>query len=408
MKNSIKFLILPIVVVTTLVGFAPSAYAVTPLDVQFIPDPLFNKPNFLPLDTTSGTVTVTNNSDSTQTIITEAINILDNDNFGSLLRLKIDGSSGNLYDDSLANFFSTSGEVPLGTIVSGGSRTFTYTVLFIDSSDNSYQGKTLGFDVCVGFQGGTSRCGNTVVGGENDTGDGNGGGGGTDNPPSGGTIPGSGGGGGGGGGGVGLAIYNEQVVNVDVGAGTALIQWNTNLYSTSQVIYGPTPPSYTLDLGLLPNLGYPLGSPEYSTKVVNHAVLITGLSPSTTYVYRVVSRASPPTVSVEHQFTTLALASTQTGSAPVPFVDGATGQAGSDEIGSPSTGSTGSPQAGAVEGTSSEEIATGTPTLQLAAALFGLPAGLIEFFQSFGFWFLLLLILIALIIWFVRRRYSNQ
>ena len=204
---------------------------------------------------------------------------------------------------------------------------------------------------------------------------------------------------------MGLAIYNEQVSNLNVGTGTAFIEWDTNLYSTSQVIYGPVSGGpYTLNPGLLPNLGYPLGSPEYPTKVMHHAVFLTGLSPSTTYVYRVVSRASPPTVSAERQFTTLALASPpQTSSSLSGQVPTPPATTGSEDVGS----SGGAGGTGTGVGTSSEEAATATPTLQLASALFGLPAGLLEFFQSFGLW-LLLLILAILIARFVWRHYRNS
>ena len=281
-KKFIKILILAVALVTMIGGFAPRVFAtpVTPLDVQFIPDPLFVKPNFLPLDETSGTATVTNNSGQEQTIATEAINILNNDNFGSLLHLKIMENSTVLYDDSLADFFS-SGEISLGTISNGTSKIFSYTVSFIDSSDNSYQGKTLGFDVCVGYQGGETHCGNTVIGNEN----GGGGGGGS----SGSTV---------------LIIFNEQAFNITnvAGNGSATITWNTNKLATSQVIYGLSPGPYTLSL-TPPNYGYPFSNIEDETKVINHSMLLTGLTPGATYVYRVVSRASPATVSYEHQFT---------------------------------------------------------------------------------------------------------
>src|SRR3990167_5240502 len=166
MKNFLKILILPVVVIAIL-GFAPRVFAVeAPLEVQFDPNPLFDEANFLPLDETSGVVTVTNDSGATQTILTEAINILDNDNLGSLLHLIIKEGATTLFDDSLADFFADAGEVSLGVISNGASRIFTYTISFIDSSDNSYQGKTLGFDICVGFEGGNTHCGDTVAGSE--------------------------------------------------------------------------------------------------------------------------------------------------------------------------------------------------------------------------------------------------
>jgi hypothetical protein len=283
MKKFLKILILPVAIITMFWSFSNIALADAPLGVQFVPNPLFNKTNFLPLDETSGTATVTNNSGATQTVLTEAINIADNNNLGSLLHLTIKENSITLFDNSLANFLSTAGEVSLGTISNGASKTFTYTVSFINSSDNSYQGKTLGFDVCVGFQGGDTHCGGTVVGGDD--------GGGSSGGSSGSMQR--------------LIIFNEQALNItNVGASReATITWNTNLLSTSQVVYGlASGGPYTLVL-TPPDFGYPLFTPEDSAKVIDHSMFLTGLIPGETYLYRVISRASPPTVSPEHQFT---------------------------------------------------------------------------------------------------------
>src|SRR3989344_6050611 len=290
MKKIIQKLILTGFTVVTLFGFASNVSADN-LDVTFTPNPLFSQSNFLPMDVISGTVAVTNNSGTTQNILTEAINVSDADNFGSLLNLTISG--GTPYSDSLADFFSTAGEVPLGSISNGESKTFTNTISFSDSSDNTYQGKTLGFDICVGFEGGTTHCGDTVTSPEN-------GGGGPGDPPGGGSNSGSGSSGS-----IILQIFNEQALNIsNVGnSGEATITWDTNKLATSQVIYGPVPGPYTLDLNLLPNLGYPLGTSEDPTKVLHHSMLLTGLTPGETYLYRVVSHASPATVSFEHQFT---------------------------------------------------------------------------------------------------------
>ena len=291
MHNFLKILILPIAIITILVGFAPRVLAVAPLSVQFVPDPLFNKPNFLPGDETSGEVTVTNNSGTVQNILTETINVFDTDNFGQLLRLKIVENNGTLFDDFLADFFATAGEFPLGPISDGESKTFTFAISFVDSDDDSYQGKTLGFDVCVGFEGEQTRCGNTVVGDENGSSVG-------DNGMS--SISGTNGSfgsSGGSGSQAHLVILNEQAINIPN------ITWTTNILSTSQVVYGlASGGPYNLVL-TPPNFGYSLSTPENLTKVTHHSVFLPGLIPGETYVYRVISRASPPTISFERQFT---------------------------------------------------------------------------------------------------------
>ncbi len=77
---------------------------------------------------------------------------------------------------------------------------------------------------------------------------------------------------------------------------TATINWNTNEPATSQVEYGPT-------------VAYGSTTPLDTSLVTNHSVVITGLTPGTTYHYRVISRdAATPTPnqaeSEDHEFTT--------------------------------------------------------------------------------------------------------
>ena len=376
MKKFTKILILAVALITMIGSFAPRAFAVavTPLDVQFVPDPLFVKPNFLPLDETYGTATVSNNSGATQTILTEANHVLDNDHFGNLLKLKIVGASGTLFDNTLAYFFTTAGEYSLGTIETGETKTFTYTVTFINSNDNSYQGKTLGFDVCIGFQGGNATdCGNTAIGNENGSGS-NGG------SSSGSTV---------------LVIFNVQALNItNVNAsGSATITWDTNKLATSQVVYGPTPPSYTLNL-TPPNFGYPLFVAENPTKVINHSMLLTGLIPGTTYKYRVISRASPATVSPEFQFTV-----------PLPTqVDNGLVLGASTENG------TGGGQ-GSVLGANTENVPTddgevaGESINNLAGAVGGVVTGI----WSSCYLLALLILILMYLVWrlWLRRRYKK-
>ena len=375
--------ILPIAFITMLVGFANVAFAVDPpsLIVVFDPDPLFDKPNFLPGDTASGEVIVTNNSGEEQDILTEAINVSDNNNLGSQLNIIIEDTGGPLYNDQLSDFLSTAGEVPLGTIASGASRIFTYTVSFIDSEDNSYQGKTLGFDVCVGFQGGQTRCGDTVIGGE----DGGGGGG---------SISGSGSSGS-----VALTIFNEQALDIsNVGAsGSATITWDTNLLSTSQVVYGlASGGPYTLTL-VPPNFGYPSATIEDETKVTNHSVLLTSLTSGETYVYRVISRASPPTISPEHQFT-------------VPSITSPLAQAGVGAVLGASAGGTGNGEpepAGNVLGETYPDTEETSGLSENLAAIFASGFGDI---LSICTLIALLILLVIYLVWrfWLRRKYEKS
>ncbi len=262
------------------------------LTVNFNPDPLFNVANFLPSDVSTGDVTVTNNTQTGQSVYAESINGFDPDGLGSQLYLKVFENANIIYQNEFNDFLSA-GPVSLSSLGALANTTYTFQVSFINSNDNSYQGKSLGFDLCIGFSGGPLQCGTTVVSDP-------------ENP----IPPPDGGGGGGGGGGqfLQLVIFNEFVSNIVAGDlnvvnGSATIEWDTNLFSTSQVIYGLSGVPYALNTSILPCLGYPQCSAENGTKVLHHSVNLFGLVGGQTYVYRVVSRASPPTVSVEHTFT---------------------------------------------------------------------------------------------------------
>lgn len=292
LQNNIIYIIFGILF---LIPFVVSAQA--PLEVVFTPDPLFAEGNFLPLDDSVGTAEVTNNSGETQTVLAAAVNTSDPDGLGDLLNILINDTGGNLFMGTLSDFFAA-GEVNLGVLLDSDSETYTFTVSFINTEDNSHQGKSLGFDVCVGFEGGNLSCGDIEEAGAGD-GDGDG-----DIVQS---LGGSSGGGNSlGGGGIidstPLTISDEQVEELDLNVQTALITWDTNQYSTSQVVYGlESGGPYSLSL-LSPNFGYPIATPETGVKVLHHEVLLTGLSLGETYIYRVVSRASPPTISFEHTF----------------------------------------------------------------------------------------------------------
>lgn len=311
MKKILKIIIVSVAGLVMLGGFANVSFGQTipPLSVSFQNNPLFSEANFLPGNEVVRTVGVTNNSGIPQNVIVEAINAVDEGGLGDKLQLVIRAGDIVLYNNTLGAFLRA-GEVPLSTILSLGDVTYSFGVTFASDANNDTQNATLGFDLCVGFSGGDKRCGNTVVGGEEDTG------GGTGGDPEGGIIPGTGGGGGGGGGSGGngpivsnsLIIFNEKSSEITGGpsvlpTGTALITWNTNMLATSQVVYGPNTTTYNFDVNNLPAFGYPFVTAEDSNKVILHSVLLTGLIPGQTYTYRVVSRASPPTVSFEHQFT---------------------------------------------------------------------------------------------------------
>ena len=98
----------------------------------------------------------------------------------------------------------------------------------------------------------------------------------------------------------GLDIFNENVALVETA--TASVTWQTNYFATSRVIYDtvshPT-------LGSPPNYGYAFSTEEDTNKVTFHTVIITGLTPGTTYYWRAVSHSSPEVLGDELSITTV-------------------------------------------------------------------------------------------------------
>jgi len=252
------------------------------LIVDFETTPLFNEASFMPGGEAAKWVKVSNNTPDSHTIVVEAINKINPDGLGDFLNLKIKEGGTVLYDDSLSNFLNA-GEVVLTILPSIADTTYDFIAGFDSSAGNPYQEKNLGFDLLIGFQG---------QGGEQ-TDDGE------FSVSSGSSSSIASGGGGGGDQYQGLLISNDgspQVLGNDV-----TITWNTSYYSTSQVIFGPESGApYNLNIAL-PNFGYASSSPDFLDKVINHSVTIYGLPPGN-YLYRVVSHASPPTISFEHSF----------------------------------------------------------------------------------------------------------
>lgn len=289
--------------------FARTAQAVVPpppsLAVTFTPNPLFGAVNFLPSQSVSGLVTVTNNSGATKTVITEAINVRDPQHFGDVLDFEIKEGATSIYGASstktLTDFFGA-GELNLTSLANGATTVYEYVVTFQPSANDDYQGKKLdNFDILVGFRGEDGGEDTVVVSGTSN--------------------------GGGGGGYQGLTIYNEATI--DVHDTYATITWFTNYNSTSRVVYGAASEAHIFDLSATPNYGYANGTTEDSNMVTFHSVFVSPLTPGTTYYYRVISHASPDTVGQEFSFTTMV---------PAPAEETGGGTVAGEETG-PSAGS---------------------------------------------------------------------
>lgn len=254
------------------------------LGVEFESSPLFNEANFLPGDSVERYIRVKNNGTSAKPVVVSAVEVFDPDNFGSVFNIEIKSAEELLYENSLAGFFQAD-EITLSNLDPGQEKQYDFFISFNPATGDEYQEKALGFDIVIGF------LGEIAVGSEGS---------------GGGTISGGGGGGGGAGGfpgSLGLAISNEAATAVT--ENEALITWGTNKPATSRVVYDTA-------LGVFqpnnpPNYGYAFSTPEFNGPAsvngnTSHVIPLTGLTTGVVYYYRVISTASPPTISFEHSF----------------------------------------------------------------------------------------------------------
>jgi len=286
MNKAHRKIIFAIAVISGILLFGTNVFAtpVDPLVVVFQPNPLFNQVNFLPGDTVTGSATVANNSGQAQKIGTQAVNVNNPDHsgyrLGDVMHLQITQGTNTLYNGTLSQFFSA-GEIYLSDLVgSGANTTYYYSITLDSNSGDNYQGLGLGFDISVGFFGAESVSTEVPVGG------GGGGGGYTSDN---------------------LIISNERITVI--GPDSVTIAWDTNLISSSRVIYSVSP-APVFDINNPPNYNYTYSTIDDINKVLSHSVTITGLTPGTNYVFRCVSHASPDTLSPEFSFITLAAGET--------------------------------------------------------------------------------------------------
>lgn len=262
------------------VGVLSNAVYAAGLNVEFQNLPLFEEGNFVPGNTITKWIKIGNTSGSTQKIIVEVINKNDSDNFSEKLNLLIREGENTIFNDSLKVFFNQ-GETYLSDIANNRNTQYDFSITFGTNTNDDWQGKIMGFDIVIGFQGQEGQSS----------------GGGTSGSPSGGGSPGM----------PALSIYNET--NVIPTETSVTITWTTSYAATSQVIYGAENELHVLNLndntGVPPLYGYAHTTPEYdvATRVVYHSITITGLTPGTTYYYRAVSHGSLA-IGKEFTFTT--------------------------------------------------------------------------------------------------------
>ena len=132
----------------------PTTYAVGDLTVDFgVPegDPIFVESSLAPGDVESRDVEVTNDAATSRPVGIRGVQTALTDSFDQALEITISDGVTDLYGPvSLEQFFvgSTLPDfVPLSTLSSGESATYTIEVKFLESAGNEFQNQEIVFDL---------------------------------------------------------------------------------------------------------------------------------------------------------------------------------------------------------------------------------------------------------------------
>jgi hypothetical protein len=120
------------------------------LTVQFQNKPLFSGFNFFPGDSVTRWVKITNNSGRVQKILIKTGNVVDVSKIGDALRIKIKKGTEKYFDDKLSAFLNGN-PISLTDLNNGVNAEYDLTISFDSSAGESYQYKSLTFDILVGY-----------------------------------------------------------------------------------------------------------------------------------------------------------------------------------------------------------------------------------------------------------------
>jgi len=128
------------------------------LEVTFAQTPLFGAPgesNLAPGVSTQKTVTVRNIGTEPETVIANVQNESSTGLAEQSLFTIADTDTAVYFNDLMSIFFQAD-FVTLGTLAGGDGRQYILSVLFDETSGNTYQGATMGFDLLFGFASGAT------------------------------------------------------------------------------------------------------------------------------------------------------------------------------------------------------------------------------------------------------------
>jgi hypothetical protein len=265
------------------IGFFLPVFALAENNITITPDPIFKAENIFPGYTENRTINIKNNTENDYNVINlsgQRVGELQDLDLAEMIDLEIK-KGDDLIFVNLAQFLS--GDVltlPQSGINKNGEKDFIFTIKLRKGTGNEYQGKFVFFNFIFTFTG--EKTDEIIVPAargrafllEDTT----------------------------------LKIFGEEERMVTQEGAT--ITWETNIPATSKVIYGKTSGQFDYNAGP-PAYGYEFykdGDDSGEEKVISHRVTLTDLLSGTTYYYRVVSSASPPSISRQYSFTTAGIA----------------------------------------------------------------------------------------------------
>ncbi len=151
---------------------APTFAHADNINVVFQATPLFSDSNIVPGDTVTRSVTVTNTSGVSQDVYVKALNGVSTGSLGDKLLLTVtDGDATPISSLPLSTLVNGASQLLQSGLPDGSTATYDFSIYFDSSAGNEYQNSTLGFDLCVGFEGASGdTCISDTSGGSTNTG----------------------------------------------------------------------------------------------------------------------------------------------------------------------------------------------------------------------------------------------
>lgn len=236
------FLTLSLLLATPVAAQAQSG----PLSVTFSQTPLFANSGIAPGDTVQRQITVANTGTAAEAVYLDTENVqlpASGTNLADVLKLTISDGTTEYFSGSFTDLFAAT-PVGLGTLTASQNKTFQLTASFDPTAGNAYQARTFGFDLVVGFAGGSSVSTASARGGS--------------------------------GGRTSLRIVGTQLVATSSNALT--VGWRTNLPALSRLVCGAVGEGpYQLD-PMDTQLGYPLATNETTGRERRHQQTLRNLA----------------------------------------------------------------------------------------------------------------------------------